>query len=207
MRTQHSLKSGYAIIHRSPNHSAYYKSFNVVQIFQRRINYSKLYKFCLRVLLCGVAKKSSHLLLQESCFENFNKFTKNKCDGVYFQKRFISTSGKCTLKKNSATAFLYRDINHFLTLKISSPWKMNVISQIYSIHGSEEIFPLIDDLIICKCIISNKCVSKVAVVEHIYSRFLQEVVKNTHMEKAPSDKTRTLTKSMNMDICVIGTLN
>ena len=31
--------------------------------------------------------------------------------------------------------------------------------------------------------------------------------KDTHREKAPSNKTGTLTKSMNMDICVVGTSN
>ena len=31
--------------------------------------------------------------------------------------------------------------------------------------------------------------------------------KYTHKEKAPSNKITALTKSMNMDICVVGTLN
>ena len=32
-------------------------------------------------------------------------------------------------------------------------------------------------------------------------------VKDTHREKAPSNETPALTKSMNMDIWVVGTLN
>ena len=32
-------------------------------------------------------------------------------------------------------------------------------------------------------------------------------MKDTHMEKAPLNKTQTLPKSMNMDIWVVGTLN
>ena len=32
-------------------------------------------------------------------------------------------------------------------------------------------------------------------------------VKDTHRENTPSNKTETLTKSMNMYICAIGTLN
>ena len=32
-------------------------------------------------------------------------------------------------------------------------------------------------------------------------------VKDTHREKAPSNKTPTLTESMNMDICVVDTSN
>ena len=31
--------------------------------------------------------------------------------------------------------------------------------------------------------------------------------KDTHREKSPSNKTLALTESMNMDICVVGTLN
>ena len=51
--TWHSLKSRYPIIQRSPNDSTLYtnypshsESFNVVQIFQRCINHSRLYQFC-----------------------------------------------------------------------------------------------------------------------------------------------------------------
>ena len=36
---------------------------------------------------------------------------------------------------------------------------------------------------------------------------MHEKVKNTHRKKAPSNKTPTLSKSMNMDIWVVGTSN
>ena len=35
----------------------------------------------------------------------------------------------------------------------------------------------------------------------------EQLIKNTHREKAPSNKTPTLTKNINMDICVVGTSN
>ena len=64
-----------------------------------------------------VAKMSSHVhLLQKNCCETRM--------GVYQQKRIISNTGECDLKKNSASiVFLYCDINQFKTLKVSSPWK------------------------------------------------------------------------------------
>ena len=36
---------------------------------------------------------------------------------------------------------------------------------------------------------------------------INELFRDTHREKAPSNKTPGLTKSMNMDIWVVGTLN
>ena len=55
---------------------------------------------------------------QRACFcrKAVSKISANfsSCDGVYFQKRIISTTGECALKKNSATfVFLYCDINQF----------------------------------------------------------------------------------------------
>ena len=47
----------------------------------------------------------------------------SNCNEVYFQKRIISKTGECVLKKNSAEiVFLYCDIKQFKTLKISSPF-------------------------------------------------------------------------------------
>ena len=43
-----------------------------------------------------------------------NSASFSNCDGVYFQKSIISTTGECDLKKNSVTfVFLYCDINQF----------------------------------------------------------------------------------------------
>ena len=51
-----------------------------------------------------------------SCRKAVSKISANfsNCDGVYFQKKIISTTGACALKKNSATfVFIYCDINQF----------------------------------------------------------------------------------------------
>ena len=51
-----------------------------------------------------------------SCRKALSKISANfsNCNGVYFQKRFISATGECALKKNSATfVFLYSNINQF----------------------------------------------------------------------------------------------
>ena len=37
--------------------------------------------------------------------------------------------------------------------------------------------------------------------------FLKTLMEDTNSEKAPSNKTPALAKSMNMDICVVGTSN
>ena len=76
----------------------------------------------------------------------FSKISANfsNCDGVYFQKRIISETGECLLKKNSATIFfLHCDINQFKTLKISSPFidQERFLIFRFSIHWSGEIFP------------------------------------------------------------------
>ena len=63
-----------------------------------------------------------------SCRKDVPKISANfsNCDGVYFQKRIISKTGECALKKNSATiVFLYCDINQFKTLKMLSPQARN----------------------------------------------------------------------------------
>ena len=41
----------------------------------------------------------------------------------------------------------------------------------------------------------------------IYCVEIEMLAKDTHREKAPSNKTRTVSKSMNMDIWVVGTSN
>ena len=99
-----------------------------------------------------VAKMSSQVHVQIGCFENISKFQQilakllklQFCDEVYFQKRIISKTGECALKKNSATiVFLYCDINQFKTLKISSPFidQERFLIFSFSIHWSGEIFP------------------------------------------------------------------
>ena len=89
-----------------------------------------------------VAKMSSDAYaLAKKLFRKFQQISANfsNCNGVYLQKRIISTTGECALKKNSTTiASLYYDLNQFKTLKIS-------IS--FSILWSGEISPLINDFI------------------------------------------------------------
>ena len=70
-----------------------------------------------------VLQKWAHgcMFLQKRCSENISK-----CDEVYYQKRIISKSGECALKKNSATiVFLYCDIKQFKILKMPSPQARN----------------------------------------------------------------------------------
>ena len=76
-----------------------------------------------------------------SCIKAVSKISANfsNFDGVYFQKRISSTNDVCALKKNSARiAFLYCDINQFKTFLVHG--------NSFSIHGSWEIFPLINEL-------------------------------------------------------------
>ena len=121
----------------------------------------------------GCAKE---LIRACSCWKDVSNFTNfSNCDGVCFEKRIISTTGECALKKNSATIVTYCDIKKFKTLKIS-------------IHRSAEIFPLINDLMICKCI-SYKCVRKGAVLQHSYIMWQSEASSTNHS---------TLYKSFNL---------
>ena len=69
------------------------------------------------------------------------------------------------------------------TKKNSSPWKINVKFCIFPNHGSGEIFPVMNDLMICKCI-RNECLNKGPVVQQHRSicgktersvRFIQKV--------------------------------
>ena len=76
--------------------------------------------FCSRVIAFADCEKE----LTHACSsrKDVSKISANF--GNYFQKRFISTTGECALKKNSAAiAFLYCDINQFkqgtLLLKLS----------------------------------------------------------------------------------------
>ena len=78
-------------------------------------------------LVYRVAKMSSQVHALD-CRKDVLKISANfsNCDEVYFQKRIISKSGECALKKNSATIFfLYCDINQFKTLKMPSPQARN----------------------------------------------------------------------------------
>ena len=92
-----------------------------------------------RVIGLRVAKMSSQRhALAKKIFWKYQQISANfsNCDGVYFQKRIISTTGECALKKNSATIFfVYYNINQFKNLKMSRPWKQ------LPIHWSGEIFP------------------------------------------------------------------
>ena len=47
--------------------------------------------------------------LAEKMFRKYQEISGNfsNCDGVYFQRRFISKTGECLLKKNSATTVFY----------------------------------------------------------------------------------------------------
>ena len=59
-------------------------------------------------------------------FRKYQQISANfsDCDGVYFQKRIISTTGECALKKKPATIVLtYSGINQVKALNISSKWK------------------------------------------------------------------------------------
>ena len=83
--------------------------------------------FYSRVIGLSCCEVSSQVhALAEKMFRKYQQISANfsNCDEVYFQKRIISKTGECALKKNSATiVFLYCDINQFKTLKMSSPWK------------------------------------------------------------------------------------
>ena len=107
----------------------------------------------------GVTRACSSRKAVSKILANFGNF-----DGGYFQKRIISTTSECALKKNSPViVFLYCDINRFKqgtlliklrwfkTLKIFSPWK-----QLF-IHGSGEIFTLINDLMILQMYKRQMC--------------------------------------------------
>ena len=61
-------------------------------------------------------QKSSHVLLQKRCFENFSKFSKNNCEGVYFQKRFIFNTGEYAFGELCAVVFMYCEINQLKNL-------------------------------------------------------------------------------------------
>ena len=105
-----------------------------------------------------------------SCKKDILKISANfsNCDGVCFQKRIISTTGECALKKNSATNFfVYYDISQFKNLKLSRPWKQ------LPIHWSGEIFPF-------HLIFPNEGCSCTAQLHHVKKwsvKFVQEVVK------------------------------
>ena len=160
--------------------------------------------------------------LAEKLFRKFQQISETAMESFFnfffFQKRFISTTGECALKKNSAIfVFLYCDINklnqsmevsffsmwvffhnhsrvtglqgkvggislnrhyHFhplhrnldisraitaesSPLHTGSSWNGNS----FSIHRSEEIFALSNDLMICKYI-CYKCLRKGTVVQY-----------------------------------------
>ena len=50
----------------------------------------------------------------EKLLRKFQQISATAMESVFFHKRFISATGECALKKNSATfVFLYYDINQF----------------------------------------------------------------------------------------------
>ena len=124
-----------------------------------------------RVIGLRVAKMSSQRhALAKKIFWKYQQISANfsNCDGVYFQKRIISTTGECALKKNSATIFfVYYNINQFKNLKMSRPWKQ------LPIHWSGGIFPF-------HLVFPNEGCSCAAQLHHIKKwsvEFVQEVVK------------------------------
>ena len=82
-----------------------------------------------------ITAEIDHILFTCNCFVRFRKRTQracswrkavskisanfSNCDGIYSQKRIISTPGECALKNNFATfVFLYCDL-----ISLISPWK------------------------------------------------------------------------------------
>ena len=82
-----------------------------------------------------ITAEIDHILFTCNCFVRFRKRTQracswrkavskisanfSNCDGIYSQKRIISTTGECALKNNFATfVFLYCDL-----ISLISPWK------------------------------------------------------------------------------------
>ena len=92
--------------------------------------------FCSRlVALSGCEKELTRACSCKKLFRKFQQISANlsNCDGVYFEKRIISTTSECALKKTSATiVFLYCDMEIAFPLWI------------------RRVFPLINDLMICK---------------------------------------------------------
>ena len=95
----------------------------------------------------GLRKKSSHV--HPLAANLFRKF-----------QQILATAMEPISRKGSVLELVK-------TFQVSSTRKINEISHSFSIRGSGEVLPLINDLIICKCI-SYKCVSKGAVVQHSY---------------------------------------
>ena len=75
-----------------------------------------------------------------SCRKAVSKISANfsNCDGVYFQKMIISTTGECALKKNSATfVFLRCDINQF-NQSMEIPFLFLPVFSFTTIHESKD---------------------------------------------------------------------
>ena len=125
-----------------------------------------------RSLVIGLSRCENELTGACSCRKDVPKISANfsNCDEVYFQKRIISKSGECALKKNSATTvFLYCNINQFKTLKMSNPWK-----QFFHLLFRRN-FPFL-------LTFPNEGCSCAAQLHHVRRwgvRFVQEVVKYT----------------------------
>ena len=100
------------------------------------------------VLLTSIAlrgcKKELTLTLAEKQIQKVQQIHKGYCDGIYFQKRILSITDECALKKNSATVIFYiATLINLKTLQIFIPWKLNGISHTFFIHRSREIFPFL----------------------------------------------------------------
>ena len=97
------------------------------------------------VLLTSIAlrccKKELTLTLAEKQFQKVQQIHKGYCDGIYFQKRIVSITDECDLKKNSATVIFYiATLINLKTSQIFIQWKLNGISHTFFIHRSREIF-------------------------------------------------------------------
>ena len=97
------------------------------------------------VLLTSIAlrgcKKELTLTLAEKQIQKVQQIHKGYCDGIYFQKRILSITDECALKKNSATVIFYiATLINLKTLQIFIPWKLNGISHTFFIHGHERFF-------------------------------------------------------------------
>ena len=76
--------------------------------------------FLLAYLMPGIGDSWNDRHKWNNCQQISANFS--NCDEVYFQKRIISKSGECALKKNSSTiVFPYCDINQLKTFKMSGP--------------------------------------------------------------------------------------
>ena len=128
MRTSHSLKSRYSIIHRSPNDSTLYKSSIALRIiqrstkFQRYINHSKSHKFCKEVKNNSTLYKSFNVIqiihvvqIIQRCTTNNSTLCKS-CNVVQVIQR--STNHSTENKSFNAIQIIQRSTNHSTQYKL-----------------------------------------------------------------------------------------